>query len=57
MSEQGFRNRCMIWMAHNNDESGDQLLRHFFTDAASHLGYTETIAELASKLSVDSPVC
>lgn len=55
-AEQQFKNRCLVWMSKNSDD-GTQLLRHFFTEAASKLGYTETISELASNLNVDSPVC
>lgn len=56
-AETTLRNRCLIWMAKNNDH-GDQLLRHFATDAASHLGLSGSqLSDLFSNLSVDTPVC
>jgi hypothetical protein len=56
--DQKLKNHCLLWMAKHKDESGDQLLRDIFTDSATHLDISASIAsELAGNLSTGTPVC
>ena len=55
-SDVSFKNHCLLWMAQNND-NGDQLLRHIAADAASHIVNDASSDDMFSGLNVDSPVC
>jgi hypothetical protein len=56
-SDAVLKNRCIIWMAQNKDD-GSELVKHVFTESASHLGVSSShISTIASLLEVDTPRC